>query len=214
MIHKPVIVSALVMSLAVTGLAVAQDRGKAAGTPAQAAAPAAPPAGAPAANGAGVSDPEYRIGLDDVLDIAVWNNTTVSRTVQVRPDGKITLPLLNEMQAAGLTPSQLRANLIKMLVEYMPNPEITVIVREVRSNKVSVLGEVRKAGRYEFNTKSTVLDAIALAGGFNDWARRSRITIMRTEGNTVKRIPFDYNKVVAQEADNIVLQPGDIVVVP
>src|SRR5262249_56443715 len=106
-----------------------------------------PPPAAPAA-GAAVG-PEYKIGIDDVLDIAVWNNTTVSRTVPVRPDGKITLPLINEVQAAGLTPTQLRAAIMAKLVEYMPTPELSVIVREVHSNKISVLGEVRNAGRYE-----------------------------------------------------------------
>jgi polysaccharide export outer membrane protein len=158
--------------------------------------------------------PEYKIGIDDVLDIAVWNNTTVSRTVPVRPDGKITLPLINEVQAAGLTPTQLRAALMAKLVEYMPTPELSVIVREVHSNKISVLGEVRKAGRYEITQRATVLDAVALAGGFNDWARRSKLVIMRHESSGVKRIPVNYNRIVAEEDENVILQPGDIVVVP
>ena len=98
---------------------------------------------------------EYRIGIDDVLDIAVWNNTTVSRTVSVRPDDKISLPLLNEVQAAGQTPSQLRASLMSKLVEYMPTLEVSVIVREVHSNKISVLGEVRQAGRYEISQRAS-----------------------------------------------------------
>jgi polysaccharide export outer membrane protein len=138
----------------------------------------------------------------------------VSRTVPVRPDGKISLPLLNEVQAAGLTPPQLRQSLMSKLVEYMPTPEVSVIVREVHSNKISVLGEVRKAGRYEISNRATVLDAVALAGGFSDFARRSKLVIMRQEGHGVKRIPINYNRIVAEEDENVVLQPGDIVVVP
>lgn len=212
-LYKPIVAS-IVMSLMIAGLAAAQDPAKRAPVPAAAAAPtnAAPAAAAPA-GGAPVSA-DYKIGIDDVLDIAVWNNTTVSRTVPVRPDGKISLPLLNEVQAAGLTPSQLRASLMSKLVEYMPTPEVSVIVREVHSNKISVLGEVRRAGRYEISQRATVLDAVALAGGFNDFARRTKLVIMRQEGNGTKRIPINYNRIVADEDDNVILQPGDIVVVP
>ena len=212
-LYKPIAAS-IVMSLMIAGLAAAQDPAKRAPVPAAAAAPTnAPPAAAAPAGGAPVSA-DYKIGIDDVLDIAVWNNTTVSRTVPVRPDGKISLPLLNEVQAAGLTPSQLRASLMSKLVEYMPTPEVSVIVREVHSNKISVLGEVRKAGRYEISQRATVLDAVALAGGFNDFARRSKLVIMRQDGNGTKRIPINYNRIVGEEDDNVILQPGDILVVP
>jgi polysaccharide biosynthesis/export protein len=216
-LYKPIVAS-VVVSLMIAGLAAAQDPSKRPSVPAASAPNAAPPAAAPPAASApapGVAvGPEYKIGIDDVLDIAVWNNTTVSRTVPVRPDGKITLPLINEVQAAGLTPTQLRAALMAKLVEYMPTPELSVIVREVHSNKISVLGEVRKAGRYEITQRATVLDAVALAGGFNDWARRSKLVIMRHESSGVKRIPVNYNRIVAEEDENIILQPGDIVVVP
>lgn len=201
-LYKPIAAS-VVASVMIAGLAAAQDVVK---------RPPAPAAGVPA-KGVPVGA-EYRIGIDDVLDIAVWNNTTVSRTVPVRPDGKISLPLLNEVDAAGLTPSQLRASLLAKLAEYMPNPEVSVIVREVHSNKISVLGEVRKAGRYEITQRATVLDAVALAGGFNDWARRSKLVIMRHDNGSVKRIPVNYNRIVAEEDENVLLQPGDIVVVP
>jgi polysaccharide export outer membrane protein len=213
-LYKPIVAS-IVMSLMIAGLAAAQDPAKRApAPPAAAAAPTnAAPAPAAPASGAPVGA-DYKIGIDDVLDIAVWNNTTVSRTVPVRPDGRISLPLLNEVQAAGLTPSQLRASLMAKLVEYMPTPEVSVIVREVHSNKISVLGEVRKAGRYEISQRATVLDAVALAGGFNDFARRTKLVIMRQEGTGTKRIPINYNRIVAEEDDNVLLQPGDIVVVP
>src|SRR6058998_3405070 len=183
-LYKPIVAS-VVVTLMIVGLAAAQDATKRPPAPATSAPTAAvPAASAPAPTAAGVAvGPEYKIGIDDVLDIAVWNNTTVSRTVPVRPDGKITLPLINEVQAAGLTPTQLRASIMAKLVEYMPTPELSVIVREVHSNKISVLGEVRKAGRYEITQRATVLDAVALAGGFNDFARRTKVVIMRHDGN-------------------------------
>ncbi|HEV8441353.1 MAG TPA: polysaccharide biosynthesis/export family protein [Methylomirabilota bacterium] len=159
---------------------------------------------------------DYQIGPEDVLDIAVWNNTSLSRTTPVRPDGKISLPLLNDVQAAGLTPMQLREVITKKLTEYMPNPEVSVIVREVNHFKVSVLGEVKKPGRYDLKGQTTVLDAIALAGGLNDFAARSRITILRNNGSSTSRIPVNYNKIFSagSEQENLVLQPGDIVLVP
>ena len=159
---------------------------------------------------------DYRIGPEDVLDIAVWNNTAISRTVPVRPDGKISLPLLNDVQAAGLTPMQLRDVLIKKLAEYIPAPEVSVIVREVHSIKVSVIGEVKKPGRHELKSRATVLDALAMAEGLGEFAARGRIIILRPDGNTLKRIPFNYNKVVSTdgELENFMLQPGDIIVVP
>jgi len=161
---------------------------------------------------------EYRIGPEDLLDIAVWNNTTISRTTPVRPDGKISLPLLNDIQAAGLTPAELRAAIAEKLTEYMPNPEVSVIVREVNHFKVSVLGEVKKPGRYDFRSQATVLDALAVAGGLSDFASRSRIVILRNggQGSAVQRIPVNYNKIVAADTPTgpLYLQPGDIVLVP
>src|SRR5207245_1072171 len=123
---------------------------------------------------------------------------------------------LNDVQAAGLTPMQLRDVLEKKLAEYMPTPEVSVIVKEVHSFKVSVLGEVKKAGQYELKSRTTVLDIIALAGGFTEFAARSRIVILRPDGTAVKRVPFNYNKAVVQEAQpqEMFLQPGDVVVVP
>lgn len=159
---------------------------------------------------------EYRIGPEDVLDISVWNNTAISRTVPVRPDGKISLPLLNDVQAAGLTPMQFRATLIKKLAEYLPTPEVSIIVREVHSFKVSVIGEVKKPGRHELRSRTTVLDVLALAEGFGEFAARGRIIILRPNGSTMTQIPFNYNKVVSANGglENFYLQPGDIVVIP
>ena len=159
---------------------------------------------------------DYLIGPEDVLDISVWNNAAISRTVPVRPDGKVSLPLLNDVQAAGLTPMQLRDVLIKKLTEYMPTPEVSVIVREVHSFKVSVIGEVKRPGRHELKSRATVLDVLAMAEGLGEFAARGRIVILRHAGNTLKRIPFNYNKVVSAdgELENFALLPGDIIVVP
>ena len=171
---------------------------------------------------------EYRIGPEDLLQISVWKNETMSRTVPVRPDGKISLPLLNDVHAAGLTALELRDVLTQKLADYIPNPEVSVIITEVRSFKVSVIGEVLKPGRFELKSWSTVLDALAMAGGFSPFAARSRIVILRPDGNTVKRIPFNYNKVTASQEglldrmlrgggegqENFYLQNGDIVLVP
>lgn len=159
---------------------------------------------------------DYRIGPEDVLDIAVWHNEAMSRTVPVRPDGKISLPLLNEVQAAGLTPMQLRDVLSKRLEEYMPNPEISVIVKEVHSFKVSVVGEVKKPGRHELKSRATVLDILAMAEGLGEFAARGKIVVLRPNGDTVTHIPFNYNKVLSNNGtvENFFLQPGDIILVP
>jgi len=133
--------------------------------------------------------------------------------VPVRPDGKISLPLLNDVQAAGLTTLELREVLTKKLAEYMPSPEVSVIVTDVRSFKVSVIGEVARPGRYELKSWTTVLDVLALAGGFTQFAARSRIVILQPDGKTMKRIPFNYNK-IAGEQENFYLRNGDIVLVP
>jgi polysaccharide export outer membrane protein len=164
------------------------------------------------ANGV-VAPDAYRIGPEDVLHISVWKNEAMSRTVPVRPDGKISLPLLNDVQAGGLTALELREEVTKKLAEYIPNPEVSVIVSDVRSFKVSIMGEVARPGRFELRSWTTVLDVLALAGGFSSFAARSRIVILRPEGTTIKKIPFNYNK-LAGEQENFYLRNGDIVLVP
>jgi len=181
---------------------------------------AAKPAAAPAQQGAKpAADPNleaYKIGPEDSLNITVWKNEAMTRTVQVRPDGMISMPLLDDVVAAGQTPMQLRDVLAKRLAEFIPNPDVSVIVAEVRSFKVSVLGEVSKPGRFDLKSWTTILDVIAQAGGFNQFAARSRVVVLRPTGKTMTRIPFNYNKVVSAggEVDNFYLQPGDVVLVP
>jgi len=115
---------------------------------------------------------EFVIGTEDVLDVAVWGNPDITRTVPVRPDGKISLPLLNDVQAAGFTPMQLRDNLTAALTAFIPAPAVSVIVREVHSFKVTVIGKVKAAGRYEVKDRPTVLDVLALAGGLTEFASK------------------------------------------
>ena len=181
---------------------------------------------APMAAGGAPSD--YVIGPEDVLQVSVWKNESLSRIVPVRPDGKISLPLLHDIQAAGLTAMQLRDKLAVALAEYMPNPEVSVIVNEVRSFRVSVLGEVQKPGVLQLKSTTTILEAIAMAGGFRDFASPSKIVIFRRDdtGQTQK-IKFNYNKAVgssstfsltgdrnASDDQNLVLKTGDVIVVP
>jgi polysaccharide export outer membrane protein len=166
--------------------------------------------------GARAEEPGYRIGPEDVLQVAVWNNDAISRTAPVRPDGKISLPLLNDVQAAGLTPVELREQLMQRLAEYMPHPEVAVLVTEVRSFKVTVIGSVPKPDRYELRSAATVMDLLAMAGGFTEFASRSRVVVIRSSGGKTERIPFDYEKVRGGDPGqvNFQVRSGDIVLVP
>lgn len=159
---------------------------------------------------------EYRISPEDVLQISVWKNDLLSRTLPVRSDGMISLPLVNEVRAEGMTPLQLRDVIRNRLAEYLPNPEVSVIVMEMKGYVVSVLGEVKTAGRYQFTNRITVLDVLARAGGITEFASPSEIFVLRPEKGAMTRIPFNYTKVVgtAGEHQNIFVHPGDIVVVP
>jgi polysaccharide export outer membrane protein len=158
---------------------------------------------------------EYRIGPEDVLSISVWKNEPMSRVVPVRPDGMISLPLLDDVMAAGLTPTELRNLLAQKLAEYVPSPAVTVIVNDVKSFKVSVIGEVVKPARYELKSRTSVLDVLALAGGFNQFAARTRVVVLRQEGDKRVRIPFNYNRVTnGSDEENVYLRPNDIVLVP
>src|SRR5256885_4084226 len=138
---------------------------------------------------------DYIIGPEDMLQVSVWKNETMSRTLPVRPDGKISLPLLDDIQAAGLTPLQLRDKIAAALAEFMPNPEVAVSLIEVRSYRVSVLGEVQKPGVLQLKAPTTVMEALALAGGFKDFASPSKIIIFRKDGSgQTQRLRFNNNR--------------------
>lgn len=159
---------------------------------------------------------EYRIGPPDMLRISVWKNEDLSRIVPVRPDGMISLPLVNEVRAAGLTPMELRGVLAKRLAAYVDSPDVSVIIQEVRSFTVSVLGEVKTPGRYELKSRATVLDVVAVAGGFSEFASRNKILILRSQKGAARRISFNYETTVSAEGKdgNFLVEPGDIIIVP
>jgi len=160
---------------------------------------------------------ELVIGPDDVLVINVWKEPEVSQTVPVRPDGKISLPLIGPVMASGLTPSQLQVSITHELENYLSHPEVTVIVHEVKSQRFVVVGEVAKPGSYELQTHMTVLDAIAGAGGPLEYAKLKGIYVLRTGPNgKAVRLPFNYKDAIKGKnlAQNVTLQSHDTVVVP
>lgn len=166
---------------------------------------------------AGSHDKEYVIGNADRLSINVWKEPDLTQTVPVRSDGKITLPLVGDIQAAGQTTQQLQETITAKLQTYMTHPEVTVTVMQINSQKFNILGRVTKPGSYPLTTTTTVLDAIADAGGFQDFAKKSKVYILRTERNAgEKRMAFNYNDVIKgkHSEENIRLQAGDTVVVP
>jgi polysaccharide export outer membrane protein len=175
---------------------------------------AAQPNGAPPA---GVVLPRgYVIGPEDVLSIVFWRDKDLSGDVRVRPDGKISLPLLNDVQAAGLTPEELRARLAEAAAKFVQEPSATVVVREIHSRNVFITGNVGKPGTYPLNGEMTVLQLIAQAGGLLEYADAKNIAIIRTDNARQRHLKFNYKDVVRQKRpeQNIALQPGDTVVVP
>jgi len=165
----------------------------------------------------GRSDDSYVIGADDILSVNVWKEPDVTRTVTVRSDGKISLPLVGELQAGGQTPRQLEQEITNRLRSYISEPEVTVIVSEGKSQRINILGMVARPGAYMLTGSATVLDAIALAGGFKDFAKKKSIYVLRAEPDGAqKRIAFNYNEVIkgVRPEQNIKLMARDTVVVP
>jgi polysaccharide biosynthesis/export protein len=162
-------------------------------------------------------DDAFVIGSDDVLSINVWKEAEISRTVTVRSDGKITLPLVGELQASAKTPKQLEDEISSKLSGYISDPAVTVIVQEIRSQRFNILGQVAHPGSYVLNNTTTVLDAIALAGGYRDFAKQKSIYILRRnpDGSQV-RLACNYKDVIKgrHPEQNVKLEPGDTVVVP
>ena len=174
-----------------------------------------------AAEGAGAkapatNDPNYVIGAQDVLDINVWKEPELTRVVPVRPDGKISLPLLNDVQAAGLTPTHLAAQITESLKKFLANPQVTVIVTAINSQRVYILGEVGRPGAYPMLPGMTVLQGLSSAGGFTLYANPKKIYVLRTENGKQEKHPFNYKEVLAgkNQDQNIILKAGDTIVVP
>jgi polysaccharide export outer membrane protein len=190
-------------------------------TPPKAASPSAtlPKGTSPAASvaPAGVqTPPDYTIGNDDVLTIVFWRDKDMSTEVQVRPDGKISLPLLNDVQAAGLTPEQLRANINERAGTLIEDPTVSVVVKAINSRRVYITGQVGKPGIYPLSESTTVLQLIAMAGGVDEYADSKKIQIIRTENGKSISHKFNYQDFIKGKnvSQNIELKSGDTVIVP
>jgi len=158
---------------------------------------------------------EYRIGPGDKLRIEVYKDAQLSQSVQVRPDGKITLPLIGDLEANGSTPLELRDTIAKSLKEYITNPTVTVIVVEALASKVYVMGEVTHPGTMELHGPTTILQALAMAGGFKEFANTKDVKVLRPKsGNSVETLRFNYKDVLNGDAKPFYLRSGDTVVVP
>ena len=159
---------------------------------------------------------EYTIGPEDILSIHVWKEEVLSRTIPVRMDGKISLPLIDDIQAAGLTPLQLKEVLIKKLNEFVNVPNVSVTVMEANSFKVYVSGQVRTPGVYRLRSDTSLLQIIPMAGGFTEWANQRKVVIIRKENGKEKRMTLNYKNIVKGEDanSNIILKAGDTIIVP
>jgi polysaccharide biosynthesis/export protein len=195
------------LGLMTGGLWAQDNAGASAAKPEKAAAPEAQVASAPPA--------DYVIGADDTLRIAVWNEPNLNATLPVRPDGKISLPLLDDVQAAGLTPMQLGASIKEKLKKYVADPRVTVVVTAMNSQRIFVTGEVTHTGPMALLPHMTMLQALSSAG-FTQFANVKSIYLLRTENGMQVKIPFNYKEVVKgrHPEQNIMLKPGDTIVIP
>jgi polysaccharide biosynthesis/export protein len=201
---RPFLFSAVLLFMP---LAYAQDA-----APAQKADSSAKPAAVAMAG----ADADYKIGPQDIVRIDVWKEPDISRTIPVRPDGKISLPLLNDVQASGLTAMQLAASLREGLAKYLTNPQVTVTVTDILSRRVYITGEVLRGGAIPLLPNMTVLQALSSAGGFTQFAKTKNIYVLRSEDGKQVKHPFNYKEVVKGKLaeQNILLQSGDTIVVP
>jgi polysaccharide export outer membrane protein len=175
--------------------------------------PVSPPPGDPVP----LDRATYVIGPEDQIQVTVWKNPELSVTVPVRPDGRISVPLVDDVQAAGLTTEELKLVLAEKLAEYVKDPEVTVIVSSIQSKRIYLIGGVTSQTSFALNQDMRVLDAIALAGGFTTFANKSKIKILRREGDGLREYRFDYDAFIRGDApleSNFLLQPGDTIVVP
>jgi len=178
---------------------------------------ASPRSSAVAPGGSAVAVPSgYVIGTEDVLSIVFWRDKDMSADVVVRPDGNISLPLLNDVHASGFTPDQLREQIIKQASKFIEDPTATVVVKEIHSRQVFITGEVGKPGGYPIVGSMNVMQLIAIAGGVQEYAKSNEIVILRSAAGKSQKLLFNYKDVVKGKnvQQNIVLEPGDTVVVP
>jgi len=157
---------------------------------------------------------QYVIGPEDILYVHVWKEETLSRTVPVRIDGKISLPLVDEVAAAGLTPLQLKENLIKRFRDFVDIPNVSVIVMEANSFKVFVSGQVRTPGVIRLRSETSILQLIPMVGGFTEWANEKKVLVIRKEGGQEKRITINYKRIVDGKDPNFIVKSGDTIIIP
>jgi len=159
---------------------------------------------------------DYILGPGDILDISAWQNPALAKLVTVLPDGKISFPLIGEVMAGGKTVAQLKGELEEKIIRYVPDPTLSVIVHQVNSMMVYVIGKVNQPGRHLLNANINVLQVLAMAGGFNPFANRGKVKIFRQQGGDTVIFPFDYDEVAdGKKLDtNITLKRGDVIVVP
>ncbi len=159
---------------------------------------------------------DYRIGTDDVLSVVFWKDKDMTTDVVVRPDGKISLPVLNELDASGLTPEQLRTSILAAAAKYFEDPSVNIVVKQINSRKVSITGEVSKPGQYTLGGGMTVIQLIAAAGGLNEYAKSDKIAVIRTEAGKQTRFRVNYKDVINGKnlKQNIELKVGDVIIVP
>jgi polysaccharide biosynthesis/export protein len=169
----------------------------------------------PPAPSSALAGPEYVIGPEDVLHVQVWKEADMTATLPVRPDGKISMPLLNDVQAAGLTPEKLAETLTEKLKKYIADPRVTVVVTQINSKRIYLTGEVNKAGAMAMLPNMTVLQALSSAG-LNQFAKTKGIYVLRLENGKQSKLPVNYKRIVKGQdiEQNYVLQPGDTIVVP
>jgi polysaccharide export outer membrane protein len=185
--------------------------------PTEAKASPLPPSNTPSTRVPAVRPDTYIVGIGDVLQVLVWKEGDLSKTLAVRPDGMITLPLVGEIKAVGLTPSQLKEVVTTALEKVISDPQVTIMVESVQSMSFNMVGNVNRPGYYPLTRPVTILDAIALGGGFRDFAKQNKIYILRTGPNgTELKIKFNYKEVIKGKkmAQNVVLQPHDTLVIP
>lgn len=185
-------------------------------TPSNPAPKPASTTGAPVVPGAVEPPPGYVIGPEDVLAVVFWREKDLSVDAAVRPDGRITVPLLNDLPAAGLTPDQLRERIQTAAAKFVEDPSVTVVVKAINSRKVFITGMVEKPGPYPLTSRVTVVQLIAMAGGLREYAEAGKIVIMRSENGRVLPLRFDYTKLAEGRnvSQNVELRPGDTVIVP
>jgi len=157
---------------------------------------------------------DYKMVVGDKLRVEVYKDPQMSQSLQIRPDGKITLPLVGDVVAAGKTPAALRDTLTASLKEFITNPVVTVIVIEAQPQTVSVIGEVNSPGTHPVKAQTTVIEALAMAGGFKDFANTKNITIQRSTPTGTTRIKFNYKDAIKSESKQMCVQPGDVIIVP